>query len=75
MAQALTDDQREKLRQISTATLATCLFKRGLRHQFIQNVGLINPNAPRMVGDAYTLRYIPAREDLTGCGKIALWTL
>ena len=64
MTQSFTDDHRDKLRKISTATLATCLFKRGLRNQFIQDVGLINPNAPRMVGEAYTLRYIPAREDL-----------
>jgi regulator of RNase E activity RraA len=64
MSTALTDAQRQKLRQISVATLSTCLFKRGLRNQFIQEVGLINPKAPRMVGEAYTLRYIPAREDL-----------
>lgn len=64
MSQTLDHDHREKLKQISTATLATCLFKRGLRNQFIQDVGLINPAAPRMVGEAYTLRYIPAREDL-----------
>lgn len=64
MTQSFTDGHRDKLRKISTATLATCLFKRGLRNQFIQDVGLINPDAPRMVGEAYTLRYIPAREDL-----------
>ncbi|MGI9434934.1 MAG: ribonuclease activity regulator RraA [Geminicoccaceae bacterium] len=64
MSQTFTDTHRDRLRQISTATLATCLFKRGLRSQFIQDVGLINPDAPRMVGEAYTLRYIPAREDL-----------
>ena len=64
MPRSISDDQRDKLRTISTATLATCLFKRGLRNQFIQDVGPINANAPRMVGEAYTLRYIPAREDL-----------
>ena len=64
MMQDFTDGHREKLRKISTATLATCLFKRGFKNQFIQDVGLINPNAPHMVGEAYTLRYIPAREDL-----------
>ncbi len=73
MPQSLTDDQREKLRQISTATLATCLFKRGLRNQFIQDVGLINPDAPRMVGEAYTLRYIPAREDLNPITAFEDW--
>ena len=73
MSQTLTDEHRDKLRQISTATLATCLFKRGMRKQFIQDVGLINPNAPRMVGEAYTLRYIPAREDLNPITAFEDW--
>jgi regulator of RNase E activity RraA len=60
----LTSAAREKLSAISTATLTTCLFKRGLRNTFLQNVHLINPGAPRLVGPAFTLRYIPAREDL-----------
>jgi len=49
---------------VSTATLSTCLFKRGLRNQFIQDVRPVGPSAPQMVGEAFTLRYIPAREDL-----------
>ena len=53
-----------KLAVSSTATLSTCLFKRGLRNQVIQDVHLLNPAAPTMVGFAYTLRYIPAREDI-----------
>jgi len=73
MAQSFTEEHREKLRNISTATLATCLFKRGLRNQFIQDVGLINPAAPRMVGEAYTLRYIPAREDLNPITAFEDW--
>lgn len=64
MPQSFTDAHREMLKQISVATLCTCLFKRGLRNQSVQDVGLINPKAPRLVGEAYTLRYIPAREDL-----------
>ena len=55
---------RQKLATISTATLCTALFKRGLRNQFIQDVRPLNPGLPNMVGTAYTLRYIPAREDL-----------
>jgi len=58
------DATRAKLRQVSVATLTTALFKRGLRHQFIQDVGPLNPEAGTMVGEAFTLRYIPAREDL-----------
>jgi regulator of RNase E activity RraA len=56
---------RNKLMHVSVATLCTALFKRGLRRQFIQNVQRLNKaNLPNMVGEAYTLRYMPAREDL-----------
>jgi len=55
---------RERLLGVSTATLCTTLFKRGLRNQFIQDVRPLNPGLPNMVGEAFTLRYIPAREDL-----------
>src|SRR3954451_18985300 len=55
---------RDKLKRVSVATLTTALFKRGLRNQFIQDVHPLNPNAGVMVGEAFTLRYIPAREDL-----------
>ncbi len=53
-----------KLKTVSTATLCTALFKRGLRNQFIQDISRLNPAAGPMVGEAFTLRYIPAREDL-----------
>ena len=49
---------------VSTATLCTALFKRGLSHQFIQDVRPLNASLPNMVGEAYTLRTMPAREDL-----------
>jgi regulator of RNase E activity RraA len=62
-AASLTEENRAKLRHVSTATLTTALFKRGLRNTFMQGPGRINPGA-NMVGEAYTLRYIPAREDL-----------
>ena len=56
---------RNKLMHVSVATLCTALFKRGLRRQFIQNVQRLNTaSLPNMVGEAYTLRYMPAREDL-----------
>ena len=60
----LTETTRDKLLTVSTATLCTTLFKRGLRNQFIQDVRPLNPTLPNMVGPAFTLRYIPAREDL-----------
>jgi len=58
------DSTREKLRKVSVATLTTALFKRGLRNQLIQDVHPLNASLGNMVGEAYTLRYIPAREDL-----------
>ena len=59
------------LKHISVATLATALYKRGLRNQVIQDVHPVGrdhgkksvPGAPNMVGPAFTLRYMPARED------------
>ena len=52
------------LKRVSTATLCTCLFKRGLHHQFVQNVLPVGSYSENMVGPAFTLRYMPAREDL-----------
>ena len=60
----LSDETRRKLKSVATATLTTTLFKRGLRNQFLQDVHPINAAAGPMVGEAFTLRYIPAREDL-----------
>jgi len=57
-------ETREKLKRVSTATICTALYKRGFRNQFIQDVHPLNPNGAPMVGEAFTLRYIPAREDL-----------
>ncbi|MEP1208146.1 MAG: ribonuclease activity regulator RraA [Rhizobiaceae bacterium] len=59
----LKDETLDKLRQISVATLATALYKRGLRHQVVQNVRPVAPKGKNMVGPAFTLRYMPARED------------
>lgn len=59
----LKDETREKLRTVSVATLCTALYKRGLSNQFIQDVHPVGYKGP-MVGEAFTLRYIPAREDL-----------
>ena len=60
----LTDTTRAKLRTVSTATVATALFKRGLRIQMIQDVHPLHADQPVLVGEAFTLRYMPAREDL-----------
>lgn len=57
-------ETREKLRSVSTATVSTALYKRGFRIQMIQGVQPLSPGQPTMVGEAFTLRYMPAREDL-----------
>ncbi|CAN7273974.1 ribonuclease activity regulator RraA [Acidovorax sp. Leaf78] len=64
----MTPATRALLMKVSTATLCTALFKRGLRNQFIQGVLPLNPGLPNMVGEAFTLRYMPAREDRNPIG-------
>lgn len=60
----LSAETRDKLMKVSTATISTALFKVGLKNQFLQDVHPVRPKDSNMVGQAYTLRYIPAREDL-----------
>jgi regulator of RNase E activity RraA len=64
----LSDETRHRLSACSSATLSTQLFKRGLRNQVLQGVARLTPRAPTMVGEAYTLRNIPAREDIDHIG-------
>jgi regulator of RNase E activity RraA len=61
----LNPDTLEKLRAVSTATLCTQLFKRGFRNVYIQGIKrLTTPSGGNLVGPAFTMRSIPAREDL-----------
>lgn len=60
----LSDTTRDALKGVSVATLSTALFKRGLRNQVIQGAMPLDPGKDNMVGEAFTLRNIPAREDL-----------
>lgn len=59
----LSPSVKSRLMRISTASIATALFKRGLRNQFVQGVVPVSRKPRNMVGQAFTLRYIPARED------------
>lgn len=52
------------LARASTATITTQLFTRGIRHAFLNGLTPLNPAACRFVGEAITLRSIPAREDI-----------
>ena len=52
------------LSTISTATLTTVLLKKGLRNVWLRGTRPLRPDQPRQVGRAFTLRFVPAREDL-----------
>ena len=52
------------LRDVSTATLTTVLLKKGLRNVWLRGTRPLAPGQPRLVGPAFTLRFVPAREDL-----------
>jgi regulator of RNase E activity RraA len=54
----------ETLSAVSTATLTTILLKKGLRNVWMRGTRPLQPNQPRLVGRAFTLRFVPAREDL-----------
>ena len=67
-ATALSEATRARLAGCSSATLSTQLFKRGLRNQVMQGISRLTPKAPPLVGEAFTLRNIPAREDIDHVG-------
>lgn len=54
----------EKLKGVTTATLTTVLLKKGLRNLWLRGAMPIRTGQPRLVGRAFTLRFVPAREDL-----------
>ncbi len=54
----------ETLSKVTTATLTTLLLKKGLRNVWMRGTRPIRPGQPRLVGPAFTLRFVPAREDL-----------
>lgn len=65
----LAADTLDKLRYASTATITMQLLKRGLRHGSIKRARPLDPAQAKCVGPAYTLRFIPMREDLAGPPK------
>ena len=60
----LSAETRKNFLYASTATVSMQMLKRGFRNTSISGVRPLNPKATRLVGPAYTLRYIPGREDL-----------
>jgi regulator of RNase E activity RraA len=55
---------RATLEKVTTATLTTILLKKGLRRTWMKGAKPLKPGLPRLVGPAFTLRFVPAREDL-----------
>jgi len=55
---------REALLGVSTATVTTVLLKKGLRNVWMRRTRPLRPEQPRLVGSAFTMRFVPAREDL-----------
>ena len=54
----------DKLRHVTTATITTMLLKKGIRHCWLKAAMPLVPGGPRLVGPAFTLRFVPVREDL-----------
>ena len=59
----LSEETRRKLKTVSTPTIATLLYKHGFKNAYIQGVSALNKSDAKLVGPAFTLRYIAARED------------
>jgi regulator of RNase E activity RraA len=55
---------RDTLAKVATATITTILLKKGLRNVWMRGTRPLRPGQPRLVGPAFTLRFVPAREDL-----------
>lgn len=59
----LSPKTRDVLTRVATSTLTGILSRRGFKNMFLQDVWPVRPGQPRLVGLAYTMRFIPARED------------
>ena len=62
---------REILMEVTTATITTILLKKGLRNVWMRGTLPLAPGQGRVVGPAFTMRFVPAREDLA---TPASWT-
>jgi len=65
------DDLITRFQQVSTATLTTVLLKNGLRNVWMRGPFPLAPPRSRVVGPAFTLRFIPGREDTANPGTLA----
>ena len=60
----LTNEQRDALKGVTTATLTTVLLKKGIRNSWMRGPKPLRGGEERLVGEAFTLRFVPTREDL-----------
>ena len=63
---ALDAEVAERLRSVSTATLTMVLVKQGVRTSWLRGPKPLEPVGTRIVGPAFTIRFVPGREDLSG---------
>src|SRR6059058_3609433 len=61
---SLSAEAIKTLSRVSTGTITTVLLKKGLRNVWMRGSRPLRPGQPRLVGEAFTLRFVPAREDL-----------
>src|SRR5579863_5524344 len=61
---SLTPEAIATLSRVTTATITTVLLKKGLRNVWMRGARPLKPGMARLVGPAFTLRFVPAREDL-----------
>jgi len=59
-------DDLDKLTQVSVATITTCLYRAGVKRACPTGIAPLAQDQPRMVGEVFTLRFIPARDDVGG---------
>jgi regulator of RNase E activity RraA len=60
----MSEEARTAFTSLSTATVTMALLKKGLRNVWLRGVRALDPSAPRVVGRAFTMRFVPGREDL-----------
>jgi regulator of RNase E activity RraA len=71
MSTSLTPENRRKLHEVGVSTLTTCLYRKGFKNAYLHGVMPAGAGLPTMVGEAFTLRFIPAREDIGGMAAYA----
>ncbi|HEY0288633.1 MAG TPA: hypothetical protein VGC62_16750 [Pseudomonas sp.] len=63
---ALSELNRQRLAEVNISTLSTCLYRLGVRRTVPTGIVALTSNQPRMVGPAFTLRFVPMRDDVGG---------